>query len=44
VRDYLETLDWNKTAPGPSLPAQIIEKTAAKYLEAFELLTGTALS
>jgi phosphoribosylaminoimidazole-succinocarboxamide synthase len=43
VRDYLETLDWNKTAPGPSLPAEIIEKTAAKYLEAFELLTGAAL-
>jgi phosphoribosylaminoimidazole-succinocarboxamide synthase len=44
VRDYLETLDWNKTAPGPSLPPEIIEKTAAKYREAFELLTGTRLS
>ncbi|PZR78230.1 MAG: phosphoribosylaminoimidazolesuccinocarboxamide synthase [Chthoniobacterales bacterium] len=44
VRDYLETLDWNKTAPGPELPREIIEKTSAKYLEAFERLTGSALS
>jgi phosphoribosylaminoimidazole-succinocarboxamide synthase len=44
VRDYLETLDWNKTAPGPKLPRQIIEGTSAKYLEAFERLTGTPLS
>src|SRR5437762_11174794 len=44
VRDYLETLDWNKTPPGPKLPAEIIEKTAAKYREAFERLTGSALS
>ena len=44
VRDYLETLDWNKTPPGPSLPANIIEKTAAKYREAFERLTGAPLS
>jgi phosphoribosylaminoimidazole-succinocarboxamide synthase len=44
VRDYLETLDWDKTPPGPSLPAEIIEKTAAKYREAFEQLTGTPLS
>jgi phosphoribosylaminoimidazole-succinocarboxamide synthase len=44
VRDYLETLDWNKTPPGPSLPPEIIEKTAAKYREAFERLTGTPLS
>ncbi len=43
VRDYLETLDWNKTPPGPSLPAEIIEKTAAKYREAFERLTGAPL-
>lgn len=40
VRDYLETLDWDKTAPGPSLPPEIIEKTAAKYRDAFRLLTG----
>lgn len=44
VRDYLETLDWDKTAPGPSLPGEVIEKTTAKYLEAFERLTGSALS
>src|SRR3954463_7102660 len=44
VRDYLETLAWNKTAPGPSLPAEIIEKTGAKYREAFKKLTGTAVS
>jgi phosphoribosylaminoimidazole-succinocarboxamide synthase len=44
VRDYLETLDWNKTPPGPVLPAEVIEKTAAKYREAFEQLTGAPLS
>lgn len=44
VRDYLETLDWDKTPPAPRLPAEIIEKTSAKYREAFERLTGTALS
>jgi phosphoribosylaminoimidazole-succinocarboxamide synthase len=43
VRDYLETLDWNKTAPGPSLPADIVERTAAKYREAYEKLTGLKL-
>jgi phosphoribosylaminoimidazole-succinocarboxamide synthase len=40
VRDYLETLDWDKTAPGPELPQEIIEKTAAKYREAEQRLTG----
>ncbi|MDD3765526.1 MAG: phosphoribosylaminoimidazolesuccinocarboxamide synthase [Nevskiales bacterium] len=40
VRDYLETLDWNKTAPGPQLPQDIIDKTAAKYREAQRLLTA----
>ncbi|MEA5446717.1 phosphoribosylaminoimidazolesuccinocarboxamide synthase [Gammaproteobacteria bacterium AB-CW1] len=39
VRDYLETLDWDKTPPGPKLPAEIIEKTAEKYREAQRLLT-----
>ena len=34
VRDYLETLDWNKTAPGPRVPAEIIAATRAKYAEA----------
>ncbi|MDT8271924.1 MAG: phosphoribosylaminoimidazolesuccinocarboxamide synthase [Desulfomonilia bacterium] len=43
VRDYLETLDWDKTPPGPTLPEEIIAKTSAKYLAAFEMLTGTAL-
>lgn len=41
VRDYLETLDWNKTAPGPHLPQEIIEKTAIKYREACKVLTGS---
>jgi phosphoribosylaminoimidazole-succinocarboxamide synthase len=41
VRDYLETLDWNKAAPGPVLPPDIIEKTAAKYREALTRLIGT---
>lgn len=40
VRDYLETLDWNKQAPGPMLPDDVIRKTAAKYHEAQRLLTG----
>ncbi|HWU85047.1 MAG TPA: phosphoribosylaminoimidazolesuccinocarboxamide synthase [Rhodocyclaceae bacterium] len=39
VRDYLETLDWNKTAPGPKLPPEVIAKTTAKYQEALEKLT-----
>ena len=38
VRDYLETLDWNKTAPGPELPDQIVTKTAEKYKYAKKLL------
>jgi phosphoribosylaminoimidazole-succinocarboxamide synthase len=40
VRDYLETLDWNKKAPGPKLPPDIIAKTRAKYLEALKRLTA----
>ena len=40
VRDYLETLDWDKTAPGPELPADIVEKTAEKYRQAQRLLSG----
>jgi len=39
VRDYLETLDWDKTPPGPRLPAEVLEKTAAKYREAQARLT-----
>ena len=41
VRDYLETLDWDKTAPGPDLPPDIVERTAAKYREAEDRLTGS---
>ena len=44
VRDYLETLDWDKTPPAPRLPAEIIEKTSAKYRDAFERLTGQELA
>jgi phosphoribosylaminoimidazole-succinocarboxamide synthase len=40
VRDYLETLDWNKTAPGPEIPADIVARTAARYREALERLTA----
>jgi len=43
VRDYLETLDWNKTPPGPMLPPEVVAKTSAKYLEAYERLTGKKL-
>ena len=40
VRDYLETLTWNKRAPGPHLPPEVIAKTSEKYEEAFRLLTA----
>jgi phosphoribosylaminoimidazole-succinocarboxamide synthase len=40
VRDYLETLDWNKQAPGPSLPPDVIRQTAALYEEALQRITG----
>ena len=43
VRDYLETLDWNKQAPGPRLPTDVVAGTAAKYREAYEKLTGQSL-
>ncbi len=43
VRDYLETLDWDKTPPGPELPEDIIKKTTQKYKEAFNKLTGKAI-
>jgi phosphoribosylaminoimidazole-succinocarboxamide synthase len=43
VRDYLEALDWDKTPPGPKLPGDVIARTAAKYIEAFEKLTGGKL-
>lgn len=44
VRDYLETLDWDKTAPGPKLPEDIIRRTAEKYNEALWRLTGRSLA
>lgn len=40
VRDYLETLDWDKTAPGPELPEEVVRQTAEKYREALKRLTG----
>ena len=43
VRDYLETLDWNKTPPAPRLPPQVIAKTSEKYREALQRLTGQKL-
>jgi phosphoribosylaminoimidazole-succinocarboxamide synthase len=43
VRDYLETLDWDKNPPAPKLPAEVIEKTSAKYVEAFEQLSSEKL-
>jgi len=43
VRDYLETLNWNKTPPAPALPPEVVERTQAKYLDAYEKLTGRKL-
>lgn len=43
VREYLETLDWNKQPPAPGLPKEIVKETTAKYLEAYKLLTGEDL-
>ena len=43
VRDYLETLDWDKTPPAPSLPKEIIARTTEKYLDAYRNLTGKEL-
>lgn len=40
MRDYLETINWDKTPPGPKLPDEIIDKTAEKYHEAERLLTS----
>ena len=44
VRDYLETLDWDKTPPAPRLPAEVIARTSQKYKEALERLTGRTLA
>lgn len=43
VRDYLETLDWDKTPPAPDLPEKIIKKTSEKYLQALKMLTGKGI-
>lgn len=43
VRDYLETLDWDKRPPAPPLPEEVIRKTGEKYREAYETLTGRSL-
>jgi phosphoribosylaminoimidazole-succinocarboxamide synthase len=44
VRDYLESIQWNKQAPAPGLPDEVVERTQGKYLEAFRRLTGRELS
>lgn len=44
VRDYLLTLDWDRTPPAPALPPEIVERTRAKYFEAYERLTGRSLA
>lgn len=44
VRDYLETLDWDKNPPAPELPTEVAQRTAEKYFEAYERLTGTQWS
>ncbi|MDR5661214.1 hypothetical protein KPA97_06520 [Burkholderia cenocepacia] len=44
VRDWLEAQPWGKTAPAPALPADVVEKTAAKYQEALERITGQSLA
>jgi phosphoribosylaminoimidazole-succinocarboxamide synthase len=43
VRDYLESIRWNKQAPAPSLPDDVAQRTLEKYLEAFRRLTGRDL-
>lgn len=43
VRDYLETVDWNKQPPAPELPPEVAKATTARYLEAYKLLTGESL-
>jgi phosphoribosylaminoimidazole-succinocarboxamide synthase len=43
VRDYLETLHWDKRPPAPALPDEVIRKTSEKYIEAYTRLTGRSL-
>ena len=42
VRDYLERIHWNKQAPAPALPDDVVSKTREKYLEAYQMLTGNS--
>jgi phosphoribosylaminoimidazole-succinocarboxamide synthase len=44
VRDYLETLDWDKAPPPPPLPAEVVEDTSARYVEAYERITGRSFA
>jgi phosphoribosylaminoimidazole-succinocarboxamide synthase len=44
VRDYLESIRWNKQPPAPALPREVAEQTAMKYLEIYRLLTGRELN
>ncbi|HMJ77564.1 MAG TPA: phosphoribosylaminoimidazolesuccinocarboxamide synthase [Iamia sp.] len=44
IRDYLETLDWDKTPPPPALPAEVVAASQARYVEAYERITGLSLS
>lgn len=44
VRDYLESISWNKAPPAPELPAEVVERTRSKYIEAFQRITGRSLS
>jgi phosphoribosylaminoimidazole-succinocarboxamide synthase len=44
VRDYLESIHWNKRAPAPPLPDSVVQRTQQKYLEAYRLLTGSSLT
>jgi len=43
VRDYLESIHWNKQPPAPPLPEEVAENTAGKYRQAYQILTGRAL-
>jgi phosphoribosylaminoimidazole-succinocarboxamide synthase len=43
VRDYLETLDWDKRPPGPKLPAEVIDRTRARYAEALQKLADISV-
>jgi phosphoribosylaminoimidazole-succinocarboxamide synthase len=44
IRDYLETLDWNKQAPPPPLPDEVVEASSVRYREAYERITGRSLA